>query len=311
MSEKSDRSLQHLINGPLGIILLIAITRILPPRVGYWLASAMGKFVASRKNLAMTRAVRSNLWVVFGGNITLSQLDNLTKEVFIRHGRNLYDFYRYVNDAAKIENKVTLDDKFLDCIQISRSRHASQILVMPHFGNFELAARAAALRGLTMQILSYPNPGGSYRWQNKFRNFEGVEVTPISISSLRKALKSLETGGTVFTGIDRPTNESTFRPNFFGRPASLPTGFIRLALKTNTSIRVIICSNLGEKTTLSVTDPLPLVRLPDSDKEEKENAEIVLKQIEALIRSDPASWSMFYPVWPDLVIEPLEHGGFV
>ena len=136
---------------------------------------------------------------------------------------------------------VELDDKFLECIKNSRSPNHPQILVTPHFSNYELACRAAALNGLTMQILSYPNPGRSYRWQNKFRNFKGIEVTPISISNLRKAVKRLESGGTILTGIDRPNGGNNLQPMFFGKPSSLSTGFIRLGMTTGVPISVILC----------------------------------------------------------------------
>ena len=173
---------------------------------------------------------------------------------------------------------------------------------MPHFSNYDLAARAAAISGLCMQVLSYPNPGRSYRWQNQYRNFEGIEVTPISISSLRIAVKRLENGGTILTGIDRPNGNNSCRPTFFGKPASLPTGYIRLAIKTGVPISVILCSSTPEgRYRLSVSDPITMIKRRDPVEEEKMNAEVVLSGIEVLIKNDPGHWSMFYPVWPEVM----------
>ena len=173
---------------------------------------------------------------------------------------------------------------------------------MPHFSNYELACRAAALNGLTMQVLSYPNPGRSYRWQNKFRNFKGIEVTPISISNLRKAVKRLENGGTILTGIDRPNGGNDFRPMFFGKPSSLSSGFIRLAMRTGVPISVIICNTTADgKCRLSISDPIPMIRTNDMAADEIMNTEVVLSYIEDLIKRDRSNWSMFYPVWPEVM----------
>jgi phosphatidylinositol dimannoside acyltransferase len=302
MSDQNGVSLQNIINGPMGILFLLSVTSILPSKAGYWLADILGNTIANSRNSSIVRAVRANQLVVSGYQPASQDLDKLTREVFINHGRCLYDFYRYVKDPARVNQMVTLDDKFLECIKNSRSQNTPQILLMPHFSNYDLAARAAALNGLTMQVLSYPNPGRSYHWQNKFRNFEGIEVTPISISSLRSAIKRLERGGTILTGIDRPDGGDGCRPTFFGRPASLPTGFIRLAIKTGIPVSVILCSTapVGHYR-LSVSDPIFMRKNENSNLEEKLNAEAVLSRIEDLIRSNPGQWSMFYPVWPEVM----------
>jgi phosphatidylinositol dimannoside acyltransferase len=304
MRNQNGVSLQNIINGPMGILVLLTVTKILPPKAGYWLASTLGNKIAKGRNSSIVRAVRANQWVVSGDQPSSQELDKLTREVFINHGRCLYDFYKFVNKPDQVNQVVTLDGKFLESIKNSRSHRVPQILVMPHFSNYDLAARAAALNGLTMQVLSYPNPGRSYRWQNKFRNFEGIEVTPISISSLHSAVKRLEEGGTILTGIDRPNSGNDSRPNFFGKPASLPTGFFRIAIKTGVPIRVILCSTTYDgRYKLSVSDPVFMEMEGDSDSEVKIFAEATLRHIESLIKSNPGQWSMFYPVWPDVMNE--------
>lgn len=304
MIDQNRVSMQNMINGPAGIVLLWVVTKLLPRRAGYQLGDQLSKMIAARRHSSMVKAVRANQWVVAGCKSSAKELDQLTRSVFMNHGHCLYDFYRYVNQTSQINRLITLDDKFLECIRNSRSRSQPQILVMPHFSNYELAARAAGLNGMTMQILSYPNPGRSYQWQNKFRNFAGIDVTPIAISSLRIAVKRLESGGTILTGIDRPDGGNGLRPTFFNRPASLPTGFIRLAMKTQTPVSVIKCSNNSDGTyQLSVSDPIHLSKNENSCLGEKLNAELILSHLEDQIKSNPGSWSMFYPVWPEVMDE--------
>ncbi len=301
MDMQGNQRLQNLINGPLGVMVAVVLTRLLPSPIGYPIAEYLGRLIARNKNSSIVQYVRQNQWVASGCTISSEHLANLTSAVFINHARCLYDFYRYFNNPAKIRQLISLDDKFLEVIEKSRSYSEAQILVMPHFSNYELAARAAAMQGLTMQVLSYPNPGHSYKWQNKFRNFMGIEVTPVSVSSLRQAAKRLNNGGTVLTGVDRPLGDSSSQPVFFGNPAPLPTGYIRLATKTGAVIRVILCNTAATpRYHLSVSDPITMDRTDDSEIGLRHKAEKVLDIIEELIIKSPEHWSMFYPVWPQI-----------
>jgi KDO2-lipid IV(A) lauroyltransferase len=301
MDMQGNKRLQNLINGPLGVMVAMFLTRFLPSQIGYPLAEYLGRLIARNKNSSIVQSVRQNQWVASGCTVSSEHLDNLTNAVIINHARCLYDFYKYFNNPAKIRQIISLDDKFLEVIEKSRSHSEAQILVIPHFSNYELAARAAAVQGLTMQVLSYPNPGHSYKWQNKFRNFMGIEVTPVSVSSLRQAAKRLNNGGTVLTGVDRPLGDSNSNPIFFGHPALLPTGYIRLAIKTNATIRVILCKTTSDpRYLLSVSDPISVDKLDNSENGLRRNAEKVLSVIEVLISKNPEYWSMFYPVWPQI-----------
>lgn len=294
--------LENLVNGPFGILIALSLGRLLPPTVGYRLAEKLGRSIAHNRKLSMVQAVRVNQWVVSGCRASVEELDRLTEEVFINHGRNLYDYYRYFQDQVGTDKIISLDDTFLRVIEHSQRRDKPQLLVLPHYANYDLAAIAAANHGLTMQALSYPNPRLSYRWQNKFRNVQGIKVTPISISSLRSAIRNLNEGGTVLTGVDRPYGDRLLQPLFFGMPSAIPISYIRLATKTSVPVQVVLWDISPEgKSIISVSDPIPLIRDQDPVQEQLINVQRVLKIVEDLIKRHPSQWSMFYPVWPDVM----------
>jgi len=294
--------IQDLINGPLGVLAVLGLSRVLPPRLGYSLADSLGRKMAANQSSPMVRAVRSNLWVAGGCKATREQLDNLSAKVFSHNGRSLYDFYRNYQNPQRIDRLVTLDPSFTQLIPVSQERSRPQLLVMPHYSNFDLTARSAANHGLTMQVLSYPNPGRGYRCQNRMRQVKNITLTPISISSLRQAIHTLQAGGTVFTGMDRPYEDSSLHPIFFGHPSALPVGYIRMALKTNAEVRVVLCqTEENGHYTLTASDPVPLERFSDPDKEQLVNVERVLSIVQTHLSQDLSYWSMFYPVWPDLL----------
>jgi len=282
------------------MLAVMGLSRTLLPRQGHALADALGRKMAANLASPMTRTVRCNLWVAGGCQATGAELTELTAALFSHNGRALYDYYRNVQNPRGTDRLVTIDPSFGQLIPVSQARSRSQLLVLPHYSNFDLTARAAANHGLRMQVLSYPNPGRGYRWQNRLREVNNITLTPISISSLRQAMRTLQEGGTVLTGMDRPYEDSPLHPLFFGQPSNLPVGYIRLALKTNAEVRVVLCqTEANGRYTLMASDPVPLEHLSDPDEEQLVNVGRVLSIVEAHIARDLTYWSMFYPVWPN------------
>jgi lauroyl/myristoyl acyltransferase len=135
---------------------------------------------------------------------------------------------------------------------------------------------------------------------NTVRESSGLEITPISSSSLMQALRRLKDGGIVVTAIDRPIPDQKEFLNFFDVPAPLPTGHIRLSLKTDAEM-VVVAAHLKSDGIyeMLISKPIELERFPDSKHEIKYNAERVLKVIENYILLAPEQWLMYYPVWPE------------
>lgn len=297
-------AVQDVINGALGVSLAYELAQVLPPRLGGWFTDRIGGAMARFKRTGLVRAARANQWIVQGGRLSTAQLDQATRAVFQSTARNQYDYYHLINNPQAILNQVEIDPTFQRRIEQSRTGRQGQLLITPHFRNFDLAGRAAALYGLRTQVLSYPQPQAGYRLQNRLRNLDGIEITPISISALRKAANRLENGGTVLTSADRPMSEPSYRPTFFGRPAALPIGYVRLALKANVPVFVFYGQNLPDgRLRVMSSEPITMRPYPDRALEYTRNAEAVLEQIEALIRQAPEQWSMFYPVWPEVLNE--------
>lgn len=297
-------NIQAIINGLLGVSLAYGLSQVLPARPGYWLAERLGGWVGSRQRWPMVRAVRANQWVVGGGRWSEAALSDRVRAVFRSNARCLYDYYHLLHRPQAILNRVDFDPAFEECIRRSQEGRAAQMLVIPHFSNFDLVGRAAALKGMQFQVLSYAQPQAGYQWQNELRNFKGMRVTPISNESLRQAAQRLRAGGTVLTGADRPLGEAAQRPRFFGRPANLPGGYTRLALRENAPIIVIAGITLhGGRYRAWASPPITMKTAADPATETLRNSEAVLEVIEGLIRQAPEQWSMFYPVWPQALAE--------
>ena len=301
-------SIQDFTNSPLGIVLALGIGKAIPSRQGYALAGWLANRISASDNRKMVQSVRANQWVVAGGNLSKPELDAVTLATFRNTGRSLYDLYHNIDNPAGILRKVTFSPEFEAFKRKAAESSHGWVVVCPHMSNFDLAGRALGLSGLKFLVLSYPEPPTGYRWQNYMRRKTGLEILPMSVTALRTATERLQAGGIVLTGVDRPIEDANYRPLFFGRPAYLPVGHVRLALKTGSPVLVVSCMTRPDGTYyIEACEPITMKAYTDRQDEILRNAEPILERVEEFIRREPTQWSMFYPVWPDAISEAPGH----
>lgn len=282
----------------------ILVSHVLPPWLGYPVARFISRIVSIFPNGAAYQALRMNQWTARGKNLSERELRQAVHTVFANQGRALYDFYHSLDRPGEISRLVSLTPKFEALVEDLKKGNKATILLIPHLSGFNLGGLRLVQEGLRYLTLSYPNPSRGYVWQNNLRNQRGMEVLPMTVSALRNARERLQAGGVVLTGIDRPLNETPYHPRFFGYPSNLPVSYIRLALKMKARLFVVGFLTLPDHTHLiDVSNEIILENDPDPVKELECNAEKVLQQAEVFIRQDLAQWMMFYPVWPNQVID--------
>ncbi len=303
--------LTEVLNSRLGISLGLGLSWVIKPRVGYPFARWIADLISGRHRAMMVRSVRANQWIVHDMHLSSQQLNILVRDTFRSAARSLYEFWHYFTDPQKVMDMVDFEPSFVECIQRAQKGESGTLLVAPHMSNFDLVLRAAALRGLELHILSYPQPPGGYRWQNRLRQLPSLLVTPMSIQALRQASETLRANKVVLTGVDRPLatgEDAKYRPRFFGRAAALPVFHIRLALKHNIPIVVLGGTRKPDGCyRIWASDPIPMQRHSDLVQETVQNAEAVLSVIADYIRMAPEQWAMFYPVWPEVLEQVPGH----
>jgi KDO2-lipid IV(A) lauroyltransferase len=297
-------SLQSFINGRIGIGIILALGKIIPPSLGYPLADKVSKLLFKQKNSEIVRTARANQWIISGCSLLSEELDAQTLKTFRQTSRWLYDFYHNIDNYQAILERVTLSPKLVELLNTRLGRDEGTIMVAPHLSNFDFGGRAMILHGFDVQVLSYPQPHGGYQWQNKLREDIGMNITPMTTESLRAAKARLKKGGGIVTGLDRPLEHTNYHPRFFGYPAPVPTSYVRMALQTKSAVMVIACIGLPEKNyRVECSDLVYMEPHDDPVKEIEMNAEKVLHEAEKFIRSHPSQWAMFYPIWPFAVEE--------
>ena len=292
--------LTKLIFSWLGPFLGLMLVRILPKKrayqVGEWIVQALVK----QHDSGLYRAVRGNQAVVRDWAYEDERLHAVVLEVLLNAAYGLVDWFHALAFPSKLDDlPCSVEDDVVADANRSLEEGYGVFLVGAHLSNINMFFMLIAQREWPIQILSYHEEQGSHLSDNIFRRKFGLNVTPISASSLRQAFRRLKSGGCVLTGVDRPDTGGEVL-SFFGRPTKLPIGHARLALRTGARMIVMAVQNAKQRSYHVVGSSLIEADHSDDDQlDARKLAQQVLDQLEKFIRERPAEWMMFIPVWPE------------
>lgn len=295
-------SLQQIINSSLSLRLVSALAERLPPRLGYPLASFVADLIASQRNSKVVRAIRLNQWVATGEALTGTALDQAVRATLRQAARCLFDLYHYLGNPEAVRQLIVFEPSFQQVAQRAEFERVGLMVVGVHLSNFDLILQWVCRQGLKPLALTLPDPQGGRRLEYEIRKRTGMNIIPASVGALRMAIKHLQQGGMVVTGIDRPIPNPEACPRFFRRPAALPMHHIFLATKARVPVIVAVAHlQEDEKYHVFASDPIDMDPHPDPKASALQNAEKVLATAEEFIRRRPQQWSVPLPVWPQIM----------
>jgi lauroyl/myristoyl acyltransferase len=297
--------LQDFISSKLMTRLGIVLGRYMPRRMGYGLARIAAGIIARRKP-GVYWTVHANLRQILGpeaddGLASHAALHQMTHQVFFHAGQTYYDFFHAIGQPKEvIDEMLRIPDDIVAFVRAETARGQGVLLLIPHMSNFDLLGLSVGTRDLPIQMLSLANPQAGFHLLNHLRAAAGFEVTPITPQSLRAAIRRLKSGGIAVTGVDRPIAQDRELVEFFGRPAYLPVGPVRLALMTDALVIMASCYYEPDKGyAIEVAEPLEMTRTGDRRRDILTNISRVADILEQHVRARPEQWMMFHPVWPE------------
>jgi KDO2-lipid IV(A) lauroyltransferase len=283
--------------------LAMLLSQYTPERIGHqlswWAASTV-----SRLRPAVYRIVESNLGPVLGTIENPKVLEQTARKVLYLALRSYFDLFRALRlPEEKMASLVDVPEATRAIARSMWDREKGTVLVFPHLGNFDLGGHALLPFMPELQLFTLPDPPPGFRLLNESRGRSGVNVTPLSTNALRDAIRLLRRGGVVSIAADRPVSNLDEPVPFFGRLARVPSGHIRLALKTGASVVLGYCvlSPETKRYVMHLEPPMEMTRTGNRDEDLRLNMQRVLSSLEAVIRNWPEQWQMFVPVWPELL----------
>lgn len=278
----------------------IFIGQHMPRWLGYGLARVISGMIA-REKPQIYWTVRANLRHILGSEADDVALHEMTRQVFFHAGQTYYDFFHAIDQPPEVlAEAVRIPEAFIAQIKSETARGRGVLLLCTHMSNFDLAGLSMGARGLPIQTLSLADPQAGFHILNYLRAKGGYEVTPITPESLRVAIRRLQSGGIVLTGMDRPIPEDRERIEFFGRLAYLPVGLVRLTLMTGATVIIGSCYyEPNEGYALEFTGPIEMIRTGDRRQDTRTNTRRLAVILEGYVRAHPEQWMMFHPFWPE------------
>jgi KDO2-lipid IV(A) lauroyltransferase len=292
--------IQDFISSRLVTQLGISLARFMSRRAGYGVARVAASYIAHRKP-EVYWTVRANLRQIVGPEVDDDALHEMARRVFFHAGQTYYDFFHVLDQSPEaLLEAVRVPESVVEYVRSEMARGQGVLLLGTHMSNFDLGILAISAHGLPAQALSLADPGAGFRVLNRLRATAGFEVTPITSASLRAAIRRLKNGGFVLAGADRPIPQDQELIEFFGRPAYLPLGSVRLALMTGATVILGSCHyDSDEGYVLEATWPVEMVRTGDRRRDILTNTRRIAAIVEGYVRARPEQWMMFHPFWPE------------
>jgi lauroyl/myristoyl acyltransferase len=281
----------------LAIQVAMAAARVIPERPLLYLADRIASRVA-REASPSVLAVRANQSVVRGLPKDDPEIDHAVQAVFHNAGRGQVDLFRALGRGREaLMRGCDISPELIQQIEAARGLGRGLVLVGPHIGAFDFFMLTIAARGYPLHAISPADPSGTYRLQNSLRTKYGAVTMPASSEAVKIAIEQLTNGGILVTGMDRPAPKGEWI-EFFGRQAFLPTGFAKLAIRTNSLLLPAVI--LPDRPNHYQGEALEMLEPPKerTDAAVTGLAREVLRQMEPVIRAYADHWLMFFPVWP-------------
>ena len=279
----------------------ISLVRILPPKLARRFAAWIADRIAGQAGTPLVEALRTNQAVVRGLPREDPELDNAVRAVLQNMARSYLELFQVMRKGhAGLSRSGELDAELvstaLKCLETGKGL----LYAGAHTMGLDLMLLLIGGLGFPVQALAYPETEASYVVTNRIRRSFGIELSATDFRSLRQAMNHLRGSGVVATAVDRPDPRGEIL-EFFGRPARLPIGHARLALRA--AAPIMVGGTFHDETGRYRAVLLELLEtelFADKAKGDVELAQEVMRIHEGFIRQRPDQWLMFHPVWPEL-----------
>jgi KDO2-lipid IV(A) lauroyltransferase len=272
----------------------------LPLGLVYWLADRGGELGYLFAGGAR-RNVLGNLRHVLGKAFDPRGLAATCRQVFRNSARNMVDMLRLpMLTGEQVERLVTVHG--YENLEAARARGKGVVLTSAHFGQMEVAAQIAGVRGLRPVVLHERlRPQRLFDYVAGLRSRMGIQFVPIGdASALKLAFRTLRQNGLLGVVADRDVTNSGRLVRFFGADARLPDGHVTLALHTGAAILIAFCLRRpGGKVEAFVEPPIILESTGDREGDVDRGMARVISVLEGYIGANPEQWVYFQPVWLD------------
>jgi KDO2-lipid IV(A) lauroyltransferase len=212
---------------------------------------------------------------------------------------NYFDLFRLPHlDETAVDRLVTVTG--WENVETARAQGRGLIMTSAHLGNIEAVLYAMLRRGLAITIpVERIEPPELFEYICALRMRHGLKLIPID-GPLLDLVRILKKGGVAGVAGDRDITGTGQVVNFFGYPARIPDGHVRLAVRTGAPL-VVGFSHRNPNHTYQAYF-LPPYYPPSVGSEEDQvraGLEFVIAEMEKAIAQYPEQWTVTVSIWAD------------
>lgn len=179
------------------------------------------------------------------------------------------------------------------------------ILALPHLGGWEWSGRWLVDQGYGLTaVVEHLDNEELFEWFKQMRSRVGVDVIPLDDKAGVRVGKALKDNRVVSLLCDRDIPRDGVRSGveveFFGERTTVPAGPAFFALRTGAALLPLATyfTRKADGHHTVVRPPIPVAREGALRDDIARITQLLMIEIEALIRRAPEQWHLFQPNWP-------------
>jgi len=268
----------------------------LPTMRAYRLAEVMAWFYwhFHRRSRATLLA---NLRQVLGPQADEATVQRTARTGFRHFAYGVADFFRLPRLLDEGLDQLIASVTGEEYLRNAMAAGRGAILMTAHMGPWEAGGAWLASQGIPMTGVALPHLSPQVeRFFLSQRQRSGYRTVPLG-SAARELLRALKRGEMIVLAADRNFTEFGTWAEFFGRPALMPDGHVRIALRTGAPILpAFVLRNEDLRARVIIEPPITLQKGRD---DVISGIHRCLQILERYIRRWPEQWMAFNRIWPE------------
>ncbi len=270
----------------------------MPTWLGYWLCRVVAG-VSYQLNKAGRENVQRNVAYALGPDTPTSEINRRARLVFNYVFYNYFDMFRLpIMDDEAVRQLVQIEG--WENVEQALSDGRGVVMVSIHLGNLEMIIYRMLLHDVTFTIpVERVEPPELFDYISNIRMNKGMNLVPID-GPLISMIRTLRKGGVAGVAGDRDVTGTGQVFDFFGHPAHLPDGHVRLAIKAKVPLIIGFSHRHPDQT--HTAHFLPPFYVPTEGTEEERLAagmNYIVTAMEQAIQANPEQWTLTVSIWAD------------
>jgi KDO2-lipid IV(A) lauroyltransferase len=246
----------------------------------------------------MKRILSHNMRHVLGPDVDETEVQRHVRQACVNIAKGHYDLFRLhrlsideIRDMTRLEGRQHLDQAL--------ARGKGVIVISAHLGNVDLLGQLPVAYGVPLTApIQHIQPERLFQYTLKLRMSHGVRMLPAD-GPLMGMYRALRRGEIIALPCDRGIADNTRQIDFFGEPARLPAGPVRVALRTGAPLIPAFGLRLPDETFLVRIEPeLELAQTGDPEADVEAGMAQIVAVLERYISEHPDQWLVATNIWP-------------